>query len=271
MPRLDIDRLDDPCLAPYRDVSDRELLVRLGRFVAEGRLVVERLVRASADRVDSVLVTPAAFSALRAALLPRLATLPVYVVPADLLAELTGFNLHRGCLALARRPPPATLDQILPPAGEASLVLVLERLANADNVGGLFRNARAFGAGAVVLDPGTTDPLYRKAIRTSMGASLEVPWARGEEWPASLQRLREAGFTLVALSPEGDLLGAEPAGAARRIALLVGHEGSGLGDAALALADRRVRIPMVPGVDSLNAATAGGIALHHYARYCGLI
>ena len=142
---------------------------------------------------------------------------------------------------------------------------MLEAVANADNVGGIFRNAAAFGAGAVLLSPACCDPLYRKAIRTSMAAVLRVPFARCDDWPQDLVRLRDRGFRIVALTPR------EPAAmladfAARprpeRVALLAGTEGAGLSAAAEQLADERVRIPIESAVDSLNVAVAVGIALH---------
>jgi tRNA G18 (ribose-2'-O)-methylase SpoU len=148
-------------------------------------------------------------------------------------------------------------------------VVALEHAANADNVGGVFRNARAFGAAAVLLDPSSCDPLYRKAIRTSMGAALEVPFARVTPWPGALARLREQGFTVLALDPgEGALdIGASAhLLRAARVLLLVGNEGMGLTADARAAADARVRIPMTPGMDSLNLATASGIALYVAAQ-----
>ena len=277
MARLAIERLDDPRLAWYRGVSDPGLLAAGGLFVAEGRLVVRRLLEGTRFPLESVLVTPAAFEGLRDALEPRLADLPVFVVAKDLLVNLTGFNLHRGCLALGRRLPATAVGALLPPPGRAALLMGVEALANADNVGGVFRNAHAFGASGVLLDGRSCDPLYRKAIRTSMGASLLVPWARAEPWLASLREVQRAGFTVVALTPDPaavdlrDAVNAPRAASPPRVLVLVGNEGAGLGDQTQSLADVRIRIPMAHSAESLNAATASGIALHHYARYCGLL
>lgn len=275
--RIDITSPEDPRIALYRGVSDPDLLTREGRFVAEGRLVVRRLLRSSRFEAESVLVTPAALADMADVLEAAAGHLPVYVAPRELLIHVAGFNIHRGCLALGRRPAPAEAASVLPPDDEPALVVVLEALANADNVGGIFRNAQAFGASAVLLDETTCDPLYRKAIRTSMGASLAVPFARVGEWPGGLEMLRQRGFTIVALTPRGeadiwDVVGArtEDRVTPGRVAVLVGNEGSGLSEAADAMADLRVGIPMAPGADSLNAATAAGIALHAFARYCGL-
>ena len=263
MPLLHLADLDDPRLALYRGVGDPELLRRGGRFVAEGRQVVRRLLRSPRFETESVLVTPAALDALAGDLEPRLADLPVYVVAVEQLISLTGFNIHRGCLAVGVRPADTTLDAVMPAA--PALVVALEHAANADNVGGVFRNARAFGAAAVLLDPSSCDPLYRKAIRTSMGASLQVPFARVTPWPGGLARLREQGFTIVALDPgEGalDIAAGERWLLAPRLLLLAGNEGAGLSADARGATDACLRIPMTAGTDSLNLATATGIALY---------
>jgi tRNA G18 (ribose-2'-O)-methylase SpoU len=150
-------------------------------------------------------------------------------------------------------------------AGAASLVLVLDGVTDADNVGSAFRNAAAFGAGGVVLSPTCCDPLYRKAIRTSMGAVLGVPYARSEHWPEDLARLKALGFRVMALTPRADAVDLRTCERGGRTALLVGSEGPGLSEEAESLADVRVRIPMRRGIDSLNLAAAAGIALYHLA------
>jgi tRNA G18 (ribose-2'-O)-methylase SpoU len=265
MPIFPLTDLDDERLALYRGVGDPELLRRGGRFVAEGRQVVRRLLRSTRFEVESVLVTPTALEALSVDLDRRLPDLPVHVLSVDRFLALTGFNIHRGCLAVGVRPPNAGPDDVVPPLPSPALVVALEHAANADNVGGVFRNAQAFGATAVLLDPTSCDPLYRKAIRTSMGAALEVPFARVTPWPDGLAHLRGAGFRIVALDP-GD--GARDIGDSTevlrspRIVVLVGNEGDGLSTAARATAEVRLRIPMAPGMDSLNLATATGIALY---------
>ena len=191
------------------------------------------------------------------------ATTPVYVAERADYREIVGFDLHRGCLALCRRPGERGFAALLAdPAVDANgPLLVLEGMTNHDNVGGLFRNARAFGAGGVLLCPKCCDPLYRKAIRTSIGASLALPFARAASWPGDLVDL---GVPIVALHPD-------PGGAALadwtpppgRFALVVGTEGPGLSDALLDVADVRLHIEMEPGIDSVNVALAAGIALHH--------
>jgi tRNA G18 (ribose-2'-O)-methylase SpoU len=252
---------DDPRVAAYRDVGDPELLRGRGLFVAEGRLVVRRVIGHARFNVQSLLLNDAA----RLALAPDLARLtpsvPIFLCATELFEQVTGYNIHRGCLALVERGRPSGLDEVIE---NARLVVVLENVANADNVGGVFRNAAAFGADAVLLTASSCDPLYRKAIRTSMAASLAVPTARLHDWPDALATLKSSGFTIVALTPneraetlDAFANGPRPA----RIALLVGAEESGLSEAAMARAVRRIRIPIRADVDSLNLAVAVGIAL----------
>jgi tRNA G18 (ribose-2'-O)-methylase SpoU len=154
----------------------------------------------------------------------------------------------------------------VPRAPARALIVVLEGVANADNVGGAFRNAQAFGANAVLMDSTTTDPLYRKAIRTSMGSSLVVPFARDDQWPTLIGALRSDAMTTVALTPRTDstaLDDVEPIlRATRRVAWLIGNEGAGLSAPAMAAADLRVRIPIAARSDSLNASAALAIALY---------
>ncbi len=196
MPVIRIDGFDDPRLADYRNVSDGELLRRGNRFVAEGRLVVSRLV-ASGHRIDSILLNEASLRALEPALSGLATHVPVYVSGTAELSAITGFNLHRGCLALAERPPERVLADVV---RKTERLLVLEGVTDADNVGSAFRNAAAFGA-SVLLSPTCCDPLYRKAIRTSMGSVLATPYARAETWPDDLRALKAEGFEVVALTP----------------------------------------------------------------------
>ena len=254
-----IDRFDDPRLDDYRGVSDAQLLRRRNRFVGEGRLVVGRLM-AGGHPVVSVLVTEASFNALAEPLSALPAGVPVYVCESEGFRSITGFNLHRGCLAVAERPADRTMTEV---TRDARVVLVLEGVTDADNVGSAFRNAAAFGA-SVLLSPTCCDPLYRKAIRTSMGGTLDVPYARIADWPSQLSALRDQGFTIAALTPRQPTIELKTCAPAARIALLVGSEGPGLTDAVMHMADICVRIPTSGRVDSLNLATATGIALCHF-------
>ena len=257
---------NDPRIAPYRNLGDAVLLRGRGLFVAEGRLVVERVLADGRYTIDSVLLNAASLEALRPGLESAATDLTVFECPTTAFEAITGFDIHRGCLALVRRPPAMRWPDAV---GSSRLIVVLEGVTNADNVGGVFRNAAAFGAGAVLLSPTCCDPLYRKAIRTSMGHALRVPFARLDPWPDALCELRASGFTMAALSPREPSVPLDTfaaAHAASRVALLVGTEGPGLSGAAERLADVRVRIPISPEVDSLNLAVATGIALSRWLR-----
>jgi tRNA G18 (ribose-2'-O)-methylase SpoU len=262
VPVFEVTGTDDPRLSDYRNIPDPDLLRTRGLFIAEGRHVVRRLLASRRFRVRSLLLTPAAQAGL-ADLLSTVPGVAAFVVSQEAMNAIAGFNIHRGCLAAGQRLPPARWEDL---AAGATRLVVLERVSNADNVGGIFRNAAAFGVDAVLLGPSCADPLYRKAIRTSMGAALQVPFAAMEDWPKDLSNLRALGFGLWALTPSSEarlLRHAEPPA---RLAWLVGHEGEGLSEAALAHADARVRIQMAEGIDSLNVATAAAIALYETAQ-----
>ena len=253
--------LSDPRVAPFRAMSDAVLMRERGLFVAEGRLTVERIVADGRHQVNALLLNQSSFEALRSALASLPIETPVFTCENRAFQQLTGVDMHRGCLALVQRPQPQTVEQAL---DQVNLVVVLEAVTNADNVGSVFRTAAAFGAGAVLLSPTCCDPLYRKAIRTSMAAALRVTFARVEPWPAGLALLRAEGFTIVALSPREPSMLLDTfveAPLPPRVALLVGTEGAGLSAAAEHEADVRVRIPIRPQVDSLNLGVATGIAL----------
>ena len=263
MPIVPIDELDDPRLEDYRNVPDPVLLRKRGLFVAESRFVVRELLSHQRLNTRSVLATPAAYDSLKDLLTDRTDNLAVYVASHQFLQNIVGFNVHRGCLAIGERPAPVT-DRTLPALTAGRLVVVLERVSNPDNVGSIFRNAAAFGANGVLLSPGCGDPLYRKAIRTSLGATLRIPYGEVDDWPEGLTRLQELGFATMGmtLDPDAVELDAVVTDAPTPIALLFGTEGTGLSDEAAALLDYRVRIPIADSVDSLNVATASGIALY---------
>jgi tRNA G18 (ribose-2'-O)-methylase SpoU len=267
-----IDDLDDPRVAEYRNVPDPDLLRAHGVFVAEGRQVVRHLLGSNRFETRSVLVSPAGLEGLRDALDAR-ARLPAYVMRAERLTALVGFNVHRGCLAIGARPPATPVASWWQEAAGSRLVVAVERIGNADNVGAVFRNALAFGAGGVLLSPGCCDPLYRKSIRVSMGAALRLPYAVDGAWPRSLRDMQAAGARVLAMTPRPtardlhEVLASLDEGTA--VALLLGQEGDGLTATAMDAADERVRIAMRPGVDSLNVATAAAIALHVCRRHLG--
>jgi tRNA G18 (ribose-2'-O)-methylase SpoU len=265
MPIERIEDAGDPRVAMYRGLRDGELVRSRGLFVAEGRIVVKRVIEDRRYRVQSVLVSDAACRDLQSAWPGLDADVPIFVGDAQQLAEIAGYEVHRGCLAMVHRPPDMTPETLI---ATAQNLVILEAVSNADNVGGVFRNAAAFGVDGVLLSPSCCDPFYRKAIRTSMGAVLRVPFARAaaDDWPGILAQVRAAGFTVIALTPREpcDRLDAYAASRPRRArqALIVGTEGAGLSPGAETAADHRVRIPMADGVDSLNLAVAIGIALY---------
>jgi tRNA G18 (ribose-2'-O)-methylase SpoU len=255
-------RADDPRIAAYRDVRDPELVRSRGLFIAEGRLVVRRVLADGRYRVQSVLVNDAAYRDLAALLDRTNLCAPVYVCATGDFLAITGYNIHRGCLALVERPAAESLDEVI---ASTRRLVVLDGVTNADNVGAAFRNAAAFGSSGVLLSPTSCDPLYRKAIRTSMGAVLSVPFTRAGDWPADLSLVRAAGFTIVALTPHEpsetlQAFATQPRPS--RLAIVAGTEGTGLTPAVESTADARVRIPISDAVDSLNVAMAIGIALY---------
>lgn len=266
-----IDDPADPRVADYRDLRDPGGRRDAGVFIAESRSVVRRLL-ASRFRTRSILLTAPALESLGDALAARGERLPVYVTSHEVVRRIVGFDFHRGCLAAGERGAAAEPGTLTSPAG-SRLLVVLEALANPDNVGGVFRNAMALGADGVLLSPGCADPLYRKAIRVSAGGTLAVPFAPLADWPGGLAGLRAAGFTLVALTTRRDAVDVATFGTTRpvpaRVAVLLGNEGAGLSRDARAAADVEVTIPMARGVDSLNVATASGIALERLARRRG--
>jgi len=259
-----IDDLEDPRLAGYRSLKDAELAARHGRFVVEGRGNVVFLISRSAYAPESILLGERAWSALEPQIRRAAPSCPVFIAPQPLLDAIVGFPIHRGALALCRREPardPLELACSMLAQEPAPRILALEGLIDHDNVGGIFRSAMAFGARGVVLSPHSCDPLYRKAIRTSMGGTLFVPFARAAQWPEVLGSLADLGYEILALDPGregGAIEKVDPARVGAAV-LLLGTEGPGLSEAALARADRRIRIGMEPGVDSLNVSVAAAM------------
>jgi tRNA G18 (ribose-2'-O)-methylase SpoU len=257
----------DPRLDDYRNLTDAELRQRqepaAGLFIVEGPTVIKALL-GSAYPVRSVLLTESRFAELRADLEAASGDWPVYLAANDVMRSVTGFHFHRGALAAAARRPPEPWTEVV--AG-ASLVAVAEDVGDHENLGALFRNAAAFGVGAVLLSPGSVDPLYRRAVRVSMGQVLRLPWARLTPWPGALGELRRLGFRVLALTPDPAAADLSQLGLCDApVAVLVGAEGSGLSSAARAAASAAARIPMEAGVDSLNVATAAAIAFYQLTR-----
>jgi tRNA G18 (ribose-2'-O)-methylase SpoU len=261
--------IDDPAderVADYVGVRDAHLRLRqddaasvaTGVFIAEGSLVLRRLVR-SDYRIRSVLLTPQRLDALAGDLAGLSA--PVYLASQEVMNAVAGFDIHRGVLASAdRRPLPAPAELLATARG----VVVLEDINDHENLGVLARNAVALGIDTMLLSPECCDPLYRRSVRVSMGYVLELPFSILAPWPDALAVLGDAGFRIVALTPDPaatDIRKLELAGAGR-LAFLLGAEGPGISPGAAARADVLARIPMVPGVDSVNVASAAAIAFH---------
>lgn len=263
---IPIDAAADPRVADYLQVKDAHLARQRGIFLAEGAEVVRTLVTKSAFETKSLFIADKRLDQMNDVVQALPEGTPVYVATPEVLNEVVGFNFHRGCVAAGVRPEDQQLRQPVSQYEPESLVIVLEGLANNDNVGGVFRNAACFGVDAVLLDPTCADPLYRKSIRTSMGAALRVPFVRLETLAQGIDGLKALGFVCYGLSPRSDshalddfLSGAKVLPARR--ALILGSEGPGLSPAAFEACDAWVRIPMAPTVDSLNVATASGIAM----------
>ena len=254
---------DDPRLDDFRDLSDADVRPdRRGVVIAEGVSVVERLL-GSPYPVRAVVGVAAKLDALAAHLeavgAAGAGSVPVYRVDKWVLSAVVGFRVTRGVLASADRLAPSDPVALLDPARR---VVVLEQLNDFENLGAVFRNAAAFGVDAVLLDPRTADPLYRRSVRVSMGHVLRVPFARvPAPWPDGLDLLRQRGFTVLAMTPRSSARPLRSVDTPARWAVMVGAEGDGLSEAALAAADQHVRIPMAPGVDSLNVATAAAVVL----------
>ncbi len=269
-PWTHIDSPTDPRLELYRDLKDADLRKRGNRFLAEGELIVHKALHGhilGSIQMESVLVNPARLRAMEAVLRPLAeAGLPVYLGTQEVLDAITGFHVHRGCMAIGKCPNEKMLDDVLPPDDDPSLIVVCEALRHVDNLGIIFRNAAAFGADAVILDPESCDPLYRRTLRVSIGHALQLPWARLQDWPNGLSSLQERGYTLVALALTDAAVPIHEYAWPPRTAVVLGSEGPGLRWKTIDACDAVVKAPMFPGVDSLNVGTASGIALYA-ARY----
>ncbi len=264
---IDIDDPDDPRIAPYREVRERDVAGRHAGFIAEGEVVLRVLGSSRLYRAQSLLIERSRVERLSDLLAPFEGRAPIYVAGQAVMDVIVGFNIHRGILAFGVRNAEIEAEELLSGLATPSIVIALFGVSNHDNIGGIFRNAAAFGASAVLLDGACCDPLYRKSIRVSVGGALTVPFARlPSEWD-ELALLERHGFATVALSPAGRtaLIDLVPS---VRTALLLGAEGHGLPDSILQRSDT-VSIPMAGGFDSLNVAVTSGIVLHHLTQASG--
>ncbi|MFB7593430.1 TrmH family RNA methyltransferase [Streptomyces sp. NPDC056160] len=256
---------DDPRLRDYTDLTDVELRRRRepaeGLFIAEGEKVIRRAGDAGYE-MRSMLLSAKWAEAMRDVV--DALDAPVYVVAPALAEQVTGYHVHRGALASMRRKPLPTATDLL---GSARRVAVMEAVNDHTNIGAIFRSAAALGMDAVLLSPDCADPLYRRSVKVSMGAVFSVPYARLDTWPMGLGAVREAGFTLLSLTPDEQARALDEVAPHRmdRVALMLGAEGDGLSRRALAAADAWVRIPMSHGVDSLNVGAAAAVAFYAVA------
>jgi tRNA G18 (ribose-2'-O)-methylase SpoU len=254
---IEVTDRDDPRLDDYRALSTADRRPDRpggkGLVIAEGAIAVGRMLT-SRYPIRSLLGVPRRLADLPLADLDA----PVYAATPELMADVIGFHLNRGVLAVADRPEPLSVSSVI---SGARTLAVLEGVGDHENLGALFRNAAAFGVDGVLLGTGCSDPLYRRSVRVSMGHVLAVPFTGLSPWPEGLKLLQDNGFQVLALSPAGAVpLSSVEVGP--RVAVLLGSEGPGLTPEALAAADHAVAIPMTGGVDSLNVATAGAVAFY---------
>jgi tRNA G18 (ribose-2'-O)-methylase SpoU len=257
---IPIDDADDPRIAAYRNIRERDLVGRERRFVAEGKVVLDVLFSAGRFQTESVLILDSRLAGMAETLAKAPVGTPVYIASRAVIDAVAGFPMHRGVLAIGRRREDESCDRLLAALPRRALAIALVGISNHDNMGAIFRNAAAFGADALLLDETCCDPLYRKAIRVSVGAALKIPFACAGPYGSLAKALDAHGFAQIALSPGGkaDIRTIERR---ERLALYLGSEGEGLPADLLARLET-VRIPIAEGFDSLNVAAASAIALH---------
>ncbi len=256
---------DDPRLRDYTGLTDVELRRRRepeeGLFIAEGEKVIRRAKDAGFE-MRSMLLSAKWVDVMRDVIdeLPA----PVYAVSPELAERVTGYHVHRGALASMQRKPLPTAGELLAGEGAGQRIAIFEGFVDHANLGAAFRSAAALGISAILLSPDCADPLYRRAIKVSMGSVFSVPYARLDHWPADLEKVREAGYRILAMtpSPKATPLDQVPPERFERCAIMLGSEGHGLSTHALRAADEWVRIPMAEGIDSLNVAAASAVAFY---------
>lgn len=256
---FEVSEADDVRLEPYRFVRERDIVGRGKKFVAEGKVVLNCLAYSRDFQAESLLILKNRLDGIAALLEEFPKALPIYVVGQDVMDSIAGFHVHRGILASGIRTRHRTLADIVLGCPDDALIIVLAGISNHDNVGGIFRNAAAFGAAAVILDEQSCNPLYRKSLRVSVGGVLTVPWIREGSLETIAATLSNAGYELCALATSGtnDVHSIPRSG---KRAILLGSEGHGLPQSVIDSV-KSFRIPMSGGFDSLNVATASGIAM----------
>lgn len=265
---IHIHNADDERLSAYRSIKEKDLIGRDGLFIAEGKSVLNVALRSERFEILSLLILENRLSGMEKQLAFCPVELPVYVVSSEIMDKITGFHVHRGILAVGRQTQPAHHSQLIAQLPSEALVVVMCGLSNHDNVGSIFRNAAAFAAHGVFMDKTSCDPLYRKAIRVSVGATLKIPYARGGTIDAIIEALIAADFKILALSPSGSV-NMHHVPRVKRRALLLGTEGEGLPSYILQKL-QTARIPITEDFDSLNVATASGIALFQCSHFSQL-
>ncbi|SCX14685.1 23S rRNA (guanosine-2'-O-)-methyltransferase RlmB [Agrobacterium sp. DSM 25558] len=268
-----ITEADDPRIAAFRDIRERDLTGRQGRFIVEGTVVLRMLAaahKAGGDfEAESILILENRLAGVADILSEFPSDVPIYVATASVLDAIVGFNLHRGILALGKRKSDKDIAATIQQLPQSSLVLVGCGISNHDNLGSMFRNAAAFYADAMFMDATCCDPLYRKSLRVSVGSVLSVPYHRGGGAVEMLETLAAEGFDIWSLSPAGTKE-IRQITASNRMALVIGTEGDGLPPDVLARF-HTARIAQSPQLDSLNAGTASGLALYQMASAIGRI
>jgi tRNA G18 (ribose-2'-O)-methylase SpoU len=258
-----IESIDDPRIAPYRALKDRELARDGGRFIAEGEHVVRRLLR-SRYETESVLLSDRRVAEIA----PQVQSgVTVYSAPAEVVNQILGYKFHSGVIACGLRGPRPSLDEVIPPDRTPLTLVICPEMANAENMGGMVRVAAAFGADALILGQRCCDPFWRQSIRVSMGTIFRLPLVQSHDLLADLNRLRHEWDVELSATVLDE--SAEPLSAARRgpkLGLLFGNEAQGLPPEIVDACDRRITIPMKLGTDSLNVAVAAGIILFHFTR-----
>lgn len=267
-PIVRIDDAGDPRLTDYTNLTDVELRRRRepaeGLFMAEGDKVIRRSLD-TGHPLRSMLLTERWLDAMADVVAIAADTgAPVYVADPEVVERVTGYHVHRGALASMQRKPLPEPAELLGAAGLPGRIAVFEGFVDHANLGAAFRSAAALGIGAILLSPDCADPLYRRAVKVSMGAVFSVPYARFTEWPSGLGALRDAGYRVLAMTPDerATPLDELPPERFERCALMLGSEGHGLSARALDAADEWVRIPMAAGIDSLNVAAASAVVFY---------
>ncbi|OPB35240.1 TrmH family RNA methyltransferase [Bartonella taylorii] len=254
---------DDPRLRNYHNIREKDLVGRQHQFIAEGKVTLSALLHSKEFSALSLLIVIERLPGLMPLLKETQPTCPIYCVPQKVMDNIAGFHVHRGVLGIGKRKTLLSLQNFLQDLPEKALILVLCGISNHDNMGAIFRNAAAFASNGIIVDKTSCDPLYRKSIRVSAGATLKIPYTQGADINNIITALHDVDFHLYALSPSSPCI-LKQAKITKRTALILGTEGDGLPSHVLQKSDT-LRIPMAHGFDSLNVATASGIALAHFS------